>query len=203
METGQLDSAERFLAKTKSGPQKSEILLGFANRIGCSHESLRFRPCFFELGIKKRSPHLTLSLFYALYTNFQNGRYLRCCPRPQQGPRGLHRQGRQHQLHDGVAAPRQQVSTAPVFRDSHPFPRFSGISSSRPRRKPAARASIRAIAPSTLPTIRSFTSFGEDLHQIVGIRDVAREFSSSKRPRLRPRGPSARVWSDLAELIFG
>ena len=41
----------------------------------------------------------------------QNGRYLRHRPRPQQGPRGLHRQGRQHQLHDGVAAPRQQVST--------------------------------------------------------------------------------------------
>ena len=39
----------------------------------------------------------------------QNGRSLRCRPRPQQGPRGLHRQGRQHQLHDGVAAPRQQV----------------------------------------------------------------------------------------------
>ena len=38
-----------------------------------------------------------------------NGRSLRCRPRPQQGPRGLHRQGRQHQLHDGVAAPRQQV----------------------------------------------------------------------------------------------
>ena len=51
-------------------------------------------------------------LFTALYTNYQNGRYLRCRPRPQQGPRGLHRQGRQHQLHDGVAAPRQQVSSA-------------------------------------------------------------------------------------------
>ena len=101
--------------------------MGFANRIGCSHESLRFRPCFFELGIKKRSPHFISSLFNALYTNFQNGRYLRCCPRPQQGPRGLHRQGRQHQLHDGVAAPRQQVSSSPVFRDSHPFPDFRGF----------------------------------------------------------------------------
>ena len=155
-----------------------------------------------RLGEKNKSRSCTPEAVITARTS-QNGCYLRCRSRSQQGPRGLHRQGRQHQLHDGVAAPRQQVSTAPVFRDSHPFPRFSGISSSRPRRKPAARASIRAIAPSTLPTIRSFTSFGEDLHQIVGIRDVAREFSSSKRLRLRPRGPSARVWSDLAELIFG
>ena len=61
-------------------------------------------------------------LFTALYTNYQNGRYLRCRPRPQQGPRGLHRQGRQHQLHDGVAAPRQQVSSAPVFPGFPPVP---------------------------------------------------------------------------------
>jgi hypothetical protein len=48
-----------------------------------------------------------------LYTSklVQNGRSLRRRPRAHQGPRGLHRQGREHQLHDGVAAPQQQVSS--------------------------------------------------------------------------------------------
>ena len=75
----------------------------------------------------------------------QNGRSLRCRPRPQQGPRGLHRQGRQHQLHDGVAAPRQQVSTG-----FGPRPRFRVFSrfSRRMRRAIVERATRpRAIAP--------------------------------------------------------
>ena len=75
----------------------------------------------------------------------QNGRHVRRRPRPQQGPRGLHRQGRQHQLHDGVAAPRQQVSTG-----LEPRPRFRVFSrfSRRPRRSIAEHAPRpRAIAP--------------------------------------------------------
>ena len=60
-------------------------------------------------------------------TNSQNGRHVRRRPRPQQGPRGLHRQGRQHQLHDGVAAPRQQVRSGFSCRARFPgfFCRFS------------------------------------------------------------------------------
>jgi len=75
----------------------------------------------------------------------QNGRHVRRRPRPQQGPRGLHRQGRQHQLHDGVAAPRQQVSTG-----LEPRPRFRVFSrfSRRSRRSIAEHAPRpRAIAP--------------------------------------------------------
>ena len=75
----------------------------------------------------------------------QNGRHVRRRPRPQQGPRGLHRQGRQHQLHDGVAAPRQQVSTG-----REPRPRFRVFSrfSRRSRRSIAERTPRpRAIAP--------------------------------------------------------
>ena len=84
----------------------------------------------------------------------QNGRSLRCRPRPQQGPRGLHRQGRQHQLHDGVAAPRQQVSTG-----FEPRPRFRVFSrfSRRSRRAIVERATrTRAIVPAKTLEPRRF-----------------------------------------------
>ena len=79
-----------------------------------------------RLGEKNKSRSCTPVAVITARTS-QNGCYLHCRSRSQQGPRGLHRQGRQHQLHDGVAAPRQQVSSSPVFRDSHPFPDFRGF----------------------------------------------------------------------------
>jgi len=84
----------------------------------------------------------------------QYGRHVRRRPRPQQGPRGLHRQGRQHQLHDGVAAPRQQVSTG-----LEPRPRFRVFSrfSRRSRRSIAERAPRpRAIAPAQTLELHRF-----------------------------------------------
>ena len=85
---------------------------------------------------------------------YNNGRSFRCRPRPQQGPRGLHRQGRQHQLHDGVAAPRQQVSTG-----FEPRPRFRVFSrfSRRSRRAIVERATrTRAIVPAKTLEPRRF-----------------------------------------------
>ena len=52
-------------------------------------------------------------------------------------PRGLHRQGRQHQLHDGVAAPRQQVSTARRSERSPDPPVFSRCGSEAPETRSA------------------------------------------------------------------
>ena len=74
--------------------------------------------------ITARTQHTTATF------NSQNGRSLRRRPRPQQGPRRLHRQGRQHQLHDGLAAPRQQVSSGPSHLAA--IPGFFSI----PRRSP-------------------------------------------------------------------
>ena len=65
-----------------------------------------------RLGEKNKSRSCTPVAVITARTS-QNGCYLRCRSRSQQGPRGLHRQGRQHQLHDGVAAPRpRQQSSA-------------------------------------------------------------------------------------------
>ena len=75
----------------------------------------------------------------------QNGRSLRCRPRPQQGPRGLHRQGRQHQLHDGVAAPRQQVSTG--FRPRPAFPGYFPILATNDTRDRGACAATARDRP--------------------------------------------------------
>ena len=76
--------------------------------------------------------------------NSQNGRHVRRRPRPQQGPRGLHRQGRQHQLHDGVAAPRQQVSTG-----FEPRPRFRVFPDSRDDRDARSWSARRERARSS------------------------------------------------------
>ena len=74
-----------------------------------------------------------------------NGCSLRRRPRPQQGPRRLHRQGRQHQLHDGVAAPRQQVRALPrvsqISGPSSPFFCFASACSPPETRAKAARIS--------------------------------------------------------------
>ena len=89
-----------------------------------------------------------------LSAHYQHGRSLRRRPRPQQGPRRLHRQGRQHQLHDGLAAPRQQVRALPrVSPISVPSPVFSGSASVRDlrrRRAPWRRGSRRSSSQRSL-----------------------------------------------------
>ena len=80
-----------------------------------------------------------------LSAHYHNGCSLRRRPRPQQGPRRLHRQGRQHQLHDGVAAPRQQVRALPrvsqISGPSSPFFCFASARSPPETRAKAARIS--------------------------------------------------------------
>ena len=105
-----------------------------AGRLERLGEKNKSRSCAPEAGITARTS--------------QNGCYLRCRPRSQQGPRGLHRQGRQHQLHDGVAAPRQQVSTARRSERSPASARsFPVVALRRRRRRSATTTGALGEAP--------------------------------------------------------
>ena len=101
-------SAPRAPAPRESAFEKRARLLLAPRKI--VRRSVRKTPRASRLR-QSRNPHFLARKRRSapLLSARQNGRSLRCRPRPQQGPRGLHRQGRQHQLHDGVAAPRQQV----------------------------------------------------------------------------------------------
>ena len=100
-----------------------------------------------RLGEKNKSRSCTPVAVITARTS-QNGCYLRCRSRSQQGPRGLHRQGRQHQLHDGVAAPRQQVSTARRSKRSPASARsFPVVALRRRRRRSATTTGALGEAP--------------------------------------------------------
>ena len=108
----------------------------------------------------------------------QNGRHVRCRPRPQQGPRGLHRQGRQHQLHDGVAAPRQQVSTG-----LEPRPRFRVFFPILREDRGARSLSMRRDLARSLPRKRSN-------YTALGGRARARAARSSRSTHASSAGPA-------------
>ena len=98
------------VSRAHAGVRKSPVWSSVSGRSGGGRVLLiRRHICRTTQAGSQRQPSL-----YP-YTS-HNGCSLRRRPRPQQGPRRLHRQGRQHQLHDGVAAPRQQVRLA--HRDS-------------------------------------------------------------------------------------
>ena len=110
----------------------------------------------------------------------QYGRHVRRRPRPQQGPRGLHRQGRQHQLHDGVAAPRQQVSTGPSRA------RVSGFFPDSRDDRGARSLSVLRDRARSLPRKRSnYTASGG--------RARARAARSSRSTHASSAGPAGRI----------
>jgi hypothetical protein len=114
----------------------------------------RFKLSFFrsrsEIDRSRRSvPRLAIPARTTLRqtSHSHHGRHVRRRPRHHQDPGCHDRQGRQHQLHDGVAAPRQQVRSRPASS----APRLIRVFPIRERPPPGARLGVPRTARPAIP----------------------------------------------------